>query len=112
MLNQKTFQNTERELMNMKFGNLTERKVLQFWREYEPKRVDALLLKGTLRKALVEKAAALWDMQMALEETENLDPMLAKMEAWNRLMKIEEDEKEEAEAWGMTLEEYRNRPSA
>jgi hypothetical protein len=52
------------------------------------------------------------NLQIALQKTENLDPALAKMEAWNRLMRHEEDEVEEAKAWGMTLEEYRNRPSA
>jgi hypothetical protein len=75
-------------------------------------RVEALLMKGILKKTLVQMADALINLQIALQKTENLDPALAKMEAWNRLMRHEEDEVEEAKAWGMTLEEYRNRPSA
>jgi hypothetical protein len=33
--------------------------------------------------------------------------VLAKTEAWRVLMRIEEDAEEEAEAWGMTVQEYR-----
>ena len=48
-------------------------------------------------------------MQKSLEEMEGVEPALSQSVAWGRLMRIEEDEEEEAEAWGMTLEEYRNR---
>ncbi|MGB9154302.1 MAG: hypothetical protein WCD70_14575 [Alphaproteobacteria bacterium] len=109
---QTNFKNLERELLNMKLGSLMEYNILDHWRTYEPKRVESLLMKGILRKTIVQMSEALWDMQMALEKTEKLDPSLAETEAWNRLMRHEEDEVEEAKAWGMTLEEYRNRPSA
>jgi hypothetical protein len=110
MLDQIKLQQTEHELMSMKFESGMERVILNHWREYEPKRVEELLSKGMLRKALTQKADALLDMQMALEKTEGLNPVLAQLEAWNRLMRIEEDAEEEAKAWGMTVEEYLNRP--
>ena len=110
MLDQNKLQRAEREVLNMKFSSMTERKILNFWREYEPKRVEDLLSKGILRKTLTQKAEALLDMQIALEDTEGMELGLSRSEAWNRLMRIEEDAAEEAEAWGMTLEEYQNRP--
>jgi hypothetical protein len=110
MPEQMSFQQTEQELMSMQFNSLTERNILKFWRTHEPKKVEDMLSKGILRKTLTLTADAILDMQMALQESENLPPSLARMEAWNRLMRIEEDEVEEAEAFGMTLDEYRNRP--
>jgi hypothetical protein len=103
------FENLAYGLLPRQLGT-KEGEILDFWREYEPKKVQALISQGLLRITLTQKANALRDMQTALEETEQLPPALARMEAWNRLMRIEEDEEEEAEAWGMTLEEYRNRP--
>jgi hypothetical protein len=88
---------------------LLEDEILSFWREYEPNKIDQLLFQKKLRAVLRQQASALTDMQEALEKQEQLPPPLAKMEAWRRLMRIEEDEAEEAAAWGMTLDEYRNR---
>lgn len=110
MQTQESFRQAERYILGMMFDSGMERKILKFWRENEPKKVQSLLDKGVLRQALIQKANALFDMQLALEQSENLPPSLAEMEAWNRLMRIEEDAAEEAEAWGMTLEEYLNRP--
>jgi hypothetical protein len=107
---QADFDNLQRELLPMKFDSMAEYEILKFWREYEPKKVEDLLFKKILRRTLTLTANALWDMQLALEETEQLPPVLARTEAWSRLMRIEEDEEEEAEAFGMTLDEYRNRP--
>jgi hypothetical protein len=56
-----------------------------------------------------ETAQALLDAQAEWQEIEGLPAPLARLEAWRRWMRIEEDEAEEAEAWGMSLEEYRNR---
>jgi hypothetical protein len=107
---QNKFLNLEREVLNMKLDSMTERKILDFWRQHEPKKVEELLSKQMLRKTLTLTANALLDMQLALQETERLHPVLARSEAWNRLMRIEEDAVEEAAAWGMTLEDYLNRP--
>jgi hypothetical protein len=84
----------KRALLAQLYDSMAERNILKHWREYEPKRVEALLSKGILRSALIQKANALWDMQMALEKMERLPPVLAKLEAWNRLMKPEQDEDE------------------
>jgi hypothetical protein len=89
---------------------MTECRILKFWREHEPKKVQSLIDQGILRRTVAQKANDLFDMQIALQHSENLNPVLARHEAWNRLMRIEEDAAEEAEAWGMTLEEYLNRP--
>jgi hypothetical protein len=115
MLNQETpqhqsFHRIEKDLLDMKFDSMTERRILKHWQIYEPKKVEDLLSKQMLKQTLTLTAEALLDMQIALMEQEKLNPALAQSEAWNRLMRIEEDEAEEAEAWGMTLEEYRNRP--
>jgi hypothetical protein len=103
------FQNLEQELLDMK-TRFHEDEILHHWRTHEPKRIEALLLQGVLRKTLQKQAHSLRAVQKSLEEMELLPPALAKMEAWSRLMRIEEDKAEEAKAWGMTLEEYRNRP--
>ena len=68
--------------------------ILKFWREHEPKKVQGLLDKGSLRQTLKLTSNALLEMQSALEECERLPPSLAAMEAWNRLMTIEEEEDE------------------
>jgi hypothetical protein len=107
---QTAFHQTERTLTNVLYDSGMEQKILKHWRTYEPKRVEELVSRQMLKKALISKANDLIDLQIQLEKTEMLDPTLAKMEAWNRLMRSEEDAKEEAEAWGMTLEEYLNRP--
>jgi hypothetical protein len=98
------------EMLAQKFDGGMEQKILKHWRQYEPKRVERLLAQGILRRSLIQMANALLDMQIALEKTERLPPALSRSEAWNRLMRIEEDAEEEAKAWGMTLEEYLNRP--
>lgn len=90
--------------------SILEDKILDFWRENEPKKVQDLLDMGMLKQAVTKKADALLDMKMALAQSDNLPLALAEHEAWSRLMRIEEDAAEEAAAWGMTLEEYLNRP--
>jgi hypothetical protein len=107
---EQAFHQTGCSLLPLLFDSGTERKILKFWREHEPKKVQNLIDQGILRRTLVQKANDLLDMQVALQHSENLNPVLARHEAWNRLMRIEEDAAEEAEAWGMTLEEYLNRP--
>lgn len=106
---EQNFHHAEQDSLNQKYDSGMERKILRFWREYEPKKVQSLLDQGQLRQTLQLKAVALFDMQHSLEKYDRLDPVLAAMEAWNRLMRIEEDAEEEAAAWGMTLEEYKNR---
>jgi hypothetical protein len=106
----KHFKYAKHQVLAQQFDSMTERKILKFWRVHEPKRVEDLLSKGILRRTLIQKANDLLDMQIALEQSENLNPVLAKMEAWNRLMRIDEDAAEEAEAFGMTVAEYLNRP--
>jgi hypothetical protein len=103
------FRQAQRHMLAMKFNSQTEQRILHFWRTHEPKKVENLLFKGILRRTLEQTADALFDMQIALEKSELLSPALAQSEAWRRLMRIEEDEAEEAAAWGMTLDEYRNR---
>jgi len=68
-----------------------ERAILRFRREHEPKKIQRLLDKGSLHQILKLTSDALLEMQLALEQCERLDPPLAAMEAWNRLMKIEEE---------------------
>jgi hypothetical protein len=104
------FKYAQHHMLAQLFDSMTEYKILNFWREYEPKKVEDLLSQQALRKTIELTAKALIDMQLVLEEQEKLHPTLASMEAWNRLMRIEADEEEEeAAAWGMTLDEYRNR---
>ena len=109
MQTQAEFSSLEQELLLMQRSPLEE-EILYHWRSYEPKLMEALLTQGTLRRSLAQKASDLLAVQKSLEKMDALPPSLARMEAWNRLMRITEDEAEEAEAWGMTLEEYRNRP--
>jgi hypothetical protein len=105
----KHFRYAKKQVLEQQFDSMAEQAILKHWRVHEPKKVEALLSKGILRRTLALMANALWDMQMDLEKSEKLHPVLAKTEAWRCLMRIEEDAKEEAEAWGMILEEYRNR---
>jgi hypothetical protein len=87
--------NKERELMSLKFDGMMEYQILTHWSQYEPGRVETLLSQGLLKQALTVKANALLDMQMALEKTEGLDPALAELEAWNRLMRPEADDQDD-----------------
>jgi hypothetical protein len=105
----KHFKYAKRTILPQLFDSMAEQTILKFWRVHEPKKVEALLSKGILRRTLTLMANALWELQMDLEKSEKLHPVLAKTEAWRVLMRIEEDEVEEAAAWGMTVEEYRNR---
>ncbi len=77
---------------------MTEILILKHWREYEPHKVEALLSQGILRRTLIQMADDLLDVQISLERMERLHPTLARMEAWNRLMKHEEDWDEGADA--------------
>jgi hypothetical protein len=88
----------ERELMSLKLDGMMEYQILNHWRQYEPGRVEALLSQGILKQALTAKANALLEEQMALEKTEGLDPALAELEAWSRLMRPETEEPDEEEA--------------
>jgi len=90
-----TLQQAERELMDMKFESMTEYKILKHWRTYEPKLVEQFLDKQMLKKVLTQKADDLFDLQKSLEKTERLDPALARLEAWNRLMKSSTPDEEE-----------------
>ena len=99
-----TMQQTERELMDMKFESMTEYKILKHWRLHDPKLVEQFLDKQMLKKALTQKADDLFDIQKSLEKTEQLDPALARLEAWNRLMKSPtQDEDEPASMAEMDL---------
>jgi hypothetical protein len=86
-----------KELMSLKFDGMMEYQILNHWSQYEPGRVETLLSQGLLKEALTVKANALLEMQMALEKTEGLDPALAELEAWNRLMRPEADDQDEKE---------------
>lgn len=109
MPQQKSLTQAKRELLSMKFDSGMEREILKSWREHQPKRIEELLTKGKLKQALIQMADALLDMQMDLEKSDRLPPALAKLEAWNILMRPTEDAKEEAAAWGMTVDEYLSR---
>jgi hypothetical protein len=100
------FQEFARALLNYK-TTMLEDEILDFWRGYEPTKVETLLTQRVLVKCVRQKAADIVAMQKSLEEWEQVPAALTKLEAWRRLMRIEEDEEEEAEAFGMTLEEYR-----
>ena len=89
--------------------SMLEDEILSFWRINEPKKTQSLLFQKILRRTLKQQARAIVDLQKTLEEMEGVEPALSKTEAWRRLMWIEEDEAEEAAAWGMTLDEYRSR---
>jgi hypothetical protein len=94
----KALKHAQRQILAQQFDSMTEYKILKHWREYEPKRVEALIWKGMLRRTLIRMADDLLDMQIALEKREGLNPALARLEAWNRLMKHEEDQNEDADA--------------
>jgi hypothetical protein len=102
------FKYAKKALLAQLYDSMAEYHILKFWREYEPRKVEDLLFKHILRRTLISTANALWDMQLALEATEQLPPTLAQMEAWNRLMRIEEDE-DDVEEKEMSLEEYLSR---
>jgi hypothetical protein len=104
-----TMQQAKSELMAMKFDGMLEQEVFNHWRDNEPKKVEALMMKRELRKAISDQTNALILLRRQLQKTENLDPAMARMEAWNRLMRITEDATAEAKAWGMTTEDYQNR---
>ena len=94
------FHQTEKMLTNIIYDREEERIILNHWRTYEPQRVAELASHQMLRKALIQKADDLLDLQISLEKTEHLPPSLAKMEAWRILMKPtttdrEADEEEE-----------------
>jgi hypothetical protein len=90
------FQDFGRDLLDRKTSML-EDEILDFWRKYEPKRVEGLLSQRILRKTVKEKASALLALKKSLEEWEQLPPVLAKTEAWRELMRFEDDEDEEDE---------------
>jgi hypothetical protein len=92
------FQQTEKMLTNILYDSGMEQKILKHWRTYEPKLVEDLVWKQMLKKTLTQKASDLIDLQMSLEKTEELPPVLAAMEAWNRLMKPLSPEPEELDA--------------
>ena len=102
-----SFEHTTAEIFSLRTIPL-ENEILDFWRKHEPKKIDRLLFRQGLKAALRQQAHALTNMQEVLEKQEHLPPSLAKMEAWRRLMHIEENAAQEAAAWGMTLDEYRN----
>ena len=104
---QTDFKKLAKELLPMKFDRAEYYGILSFWREYDPKRVENLLFKGILRRTLKLTANTLWNMQLTLEETELLPPALARSEAWNRLMRIEDDDDDEEKE--MSLEKYLSR---
>ncbi len=91
---QPNLEHAKRESFTMQTESGMESKVLRFWRKHEPKKVQRLLDKGSLRQTLKLTSDALLEMQLALEQCERLDPTLAAMEAWNRLMSFEEEEDE------------------
>jgi flagellar biosynthesis component FlhA len=109
MQTQTNLQKAERELMNIRFDSGTERTILEHWRKNQPKLVEELLSKNILKQTLTKTADRLLDMQISLEKTEKLPPAAAQLEAWRIVMRPVDDAKEEAEAWGMTVEEYLNR---
>jgi len=100
------FKNLEQELLPMKFDRAEFYGILNFWREYDPNRVEELMSKGILRKTLKQIADALWETQQALEKSELLPPALARMEAWKRLMRIADNDNDDDEQKEMPLEEY------
>ena len=104
-----TLQQTEGELMRMRANGGMEQEILTHWRAHQPKLVEQLLDKQSLMATLRQKAEDLLDMQMSLERTERLNPVVAKLEAWRLLMMPQDDTAGEAEAFGMTVEEYRSR---
>ena len=102
------FEDHAQRLLQQRTSPLADR-ILDHWRDNEPKRLETLFLQGALRRTIRIYEQTLLDMQKSLEEMEGVEPALSQSVAWGRLMRIEEDEEEAAEAWGMTLEEYRNR---
>jgi len=88
---------------------MLEEEILSFWRRHEPKKLDEYFRHGNVARLLKQQAENLRAVQQTIEEREQLPSSLAKMETWRSLMRIEEDEAEEASAWGMALDEYRSR---
>lgn len=103
------FETLECSLCSLKYGGM-ERKILKFWREYAPEKVEQLLAQQILRRTLILTANALFDMQLALEQSEGVHPALSGSEAWRRLMRLEEemDEADKEADWGPWKEEYWN----
>ena len=103
------FEDHAQRLLQQRTSPLADR-ILDHWRDNEPKRLETLFLQGALRRTIRIYERTLLDMQKSLEEMGGgVEPALSQSVAWGRLMRIEENEEEEAEAWGVTLEEYRNR---
>ena len=71
MLMHKHLKHAKRQVLSQQFDSGTEHKILKFWREYDPKRVEDLLFKGILKRTLALTANVLWDMQMDFEKSEN-----------------------------------------
>ena len=102
------FTDQSQELLRQRISML-EDEILSFWRVYEPKKLEELLFRKMLRRALKQQASDLLAVQRTMEEMEQLPPCLAKSEAWRNLMRIEEEEDaadKEAD-WGPWREEYR-----
>ncbi len=60
------------------------------------------MLKQMLKKTLMQKASDLFDHQIYLERTEKLNPVLAKLEAWNQVMRPLSQGKDEEEETRMS----------
>jgi hypothetical protein len=99
---QTQFHQTKKMLTHILYDSGMEEQILKHWRSHEPKLVEELLFKGVLKKSLMQKAGDLFDLQIYLQRTEKLNPVLAKLEAWNQLMKPltpemeDQDEEEES----------------
>lgn len=83
---QTQFHQAEKMLLTTKFDSPMENTILRHWRKYEPKLVEDLLFKGMLLKTMIQRASDLLDLQISLERTAKLPPLLAALEAWNILM--------------------------
>jgi hypothetical protein len=90
--------------------SMLEEEILYHWERECPKKRAALVADGALRKTVKLYARSIIGVQKGLEEC-GLERPLARMEAWAQLMRESDDDEEEAAAWGITLEEYRNRES-
>lgn len=104
---QRNFHRAEMQILSMQTEGGAEMAILRHWRAHDPKKVEALMAQGILRKTLKLQAQTLFELQIVLEETENLNPVSAQSEAWNRLMQTGEEETESLE---MALKDYRDRP--
>lgn len=92
-----TMKQVQRETLNMKFNSMAEYKILQHWRNHEPKLVEELIDRQMLRKTLEQRANELVDLQIQLEKTYRMSPAESALEAWNQLMApLSKDEDEPA----------------